>query len=133
VGAGTLLKLAPTVIILSVALSGLGVLIGSFAPSQQGFQLMMQMLVFPMIFLAGVFFPVDRVPVWMEVLSKANPVTYGVDAIRQIFLGSDMANAGLGVTALGHTLTIGEEVALVGALGIVLVAGAVWAFGRQEQ
>lgn len=34
---------------------------------------------------------------------------------------------------MSHTLTIGEEVALVGALGIVLVAGAVWAFGRQEQ
>lgn len=58
-------------IILSVALSGLGVFIGSFAPSQQGFQLLMQMLVFPMIFLAGAFFPVDRVPLWMEVLSKA--------------------------------------------------------------
>ena len=132
VGAEMLLKLAPTVIILSVALSGLGVFIGSFAPSQQGFQLLMQMLVFPMIFLAGVFFPVDRVPVWMEVLSKANPVTYGVDAIRQIFLGSDLAESGLGVTVLGHTLTIGEEVALVGTLGIVLVVGAVWAFGRQE-
>jgi hypothetical protein len=56
-----------------------------------------------------------------------------VDAIRQIFLGSDLADTGLGVTVLGHSLTIAEEVALVGALGIVLVAGAVWAFGRQEQ
>jgi ABC-2 type transport system permease protein len=128
-----LLRLAPTVIILSVALSGLGVFIGSFAHSQQGFQLLMQMLVFPMVFLAGVFFPVDRVPVWMEVLSKANPVTYGVDAIRQIFLGSDLAAAGLGVTVFGHTFSLGEELALVGALGVVLVGGAVWAFGRQEQ
>lgn len=60
-------------------------------------------------------------------------MTYGVDAIRQVFLGSDLAARGLGVTVMSHTLTIGEEVALVGALGIVLVAGAVWAFGRQEQ
>jgi ABC-2 type transport system permease protein len=125
-----LLKLAPTVIILSAALSGLGVFIGSFAPSQQGFQLLMQILVFPMIFLAGVFFPVDRVPVWMEVLSKANPVTYGVDAIRQVFLGSHPADAGLGVTVLGHTMTLAEEVGVVSGLGIILIACAVWAFGR---
>jgi hypothetical protein len=57
----------------------------------------------------------------------------GVDAIRQIFLGSDLAAAGLGVTVLGHSLTVGEEIALVGALGIALVGAAVWAFGREER
>jgi ABC-2 type transport system permease protein len=59
-------------------------------------------------------------------------VTYGVDAIRQIFLGSGPAGAGLGVTVLGHTMTLAEEVVMVGALGIVLLIGAMWAFGRQE-
>lgn len=131
-GAETVLLLVPTVVVLSVVLSGLGILIGSFARSQQGFQLLMQMLVFPMIFLAGVFFPVDSVPLWMEVASKINPVTYGVDAIRQIILGSGPAGAGLGVTVLGHTMSLVEEVALVGALGIVLMAAAIWAFARQE-
>jgi len=128
----TVLLLVPTVVVLSLVLSGLGILIGSFARSQQGFQLLMQMLVFPMIFLAGVFFPVDSVPLWMEVASKINPVTYGVDAIRQIILGSGPAGAGLGVTVLGHTMSLVEEVALVGALGIVLMAAAIWAFARQE-
>jgi ABC-2 type transport system permease protein len=90
------------------------------------------MLVFPMIFLAGVFFPVDSVPLWMEIASKANPVTYGVDAIRQIFLGSGPAGAGLGVTAFGHTMSLAEEVAMVGVLGAVLMAAAIWAFGRQD-
>jgi ABC-2 type transport system permease protein len=128
----TVLVLVPTVVVLSVVLSGLGILIGSFARSQQGFQLFMQMLVFPMIFLAGVFFPVDSVPLWMEVASKINPVTYGVDAIRQVFLGAGPAEAGLGVTVLGHTMSFIEEMALVGGLGVVLMAAAVWAFGRQE-
>ena len=49
-----------------------------------------------MVFLAGVFFPVDTVPTWLAVLSKVNPVTYGVDAIRQIFLGSGPAGPGWG-------------------------------------
>ena len=73
-------------------------LIASFAPTQQGFQLFVQMLVFPMIFLAGVFFPVNSVPTRMQVLSKVNPATYGVDAIRQVFLGSGPAGAGLEVS-----------------------------------
>jgi ABC-2 type transport system permease protein len=128
----TILLLVPVVVTLSVTLAGLGILIASFAPSQQGFQLAMQMLVFPMIFLAGVFFPVDRIPVWMEVLSKINPVTYGVDAVRQVLLGSRLADAGLGVTVLGHTMTLVQEVALVGLIGVAFVASAAWAFGRQE-
>jgi ABC-2 type transport system permease protein len=128
----TVLLLIPTVIVLSLVLSGLGILIGSYASSQQGFQLFMQMLVFPMIFLAGVFFPVDRVPLWMELASKANPVTYGVDAFRQVLLGSGPAAAGLGVTVLGHSMTYVEEMAVVGGLGVLLMAGAIRAFGRQQ-
>lgn len=129
---GVALKLVPLVVLLSLALSGLGILIASFMRTQQGFQLLIQVLVFPMVFLAGVFFPVDRAPVWMEVLSKVNPVTYGVDAIRQIFLGSGPAGAGLGVTVLGHTMSLAEDVAVVGVLGLVLTAAAVVTFSRQE-
>jgi ABC-2 type transport system permease protein len=92
----------------------------------------MQALVFPLVFLAGVFFPVDSVPAWMAVVSKINPVTYGVDAIRQLFLGSGPAAAGLGVTVLGHTMTLAEEVAIIGILTVTLTASAVWAFGRPE-
>jgi ABC-2 type transport system permease protein len=126
------LLLLPVVAVLSLGLSGLGIMIASFMRSQQGFQMLINVLVFPMFFLAGVFFPVDSVPVWMEVLSKINPVTYGVDAIRQIFLGAAPAGVGLGVTVLGHTMTLGEEIAVVSALGVILLAGAVWAFGQQE-
>ncbi len=123
------LGLIPLVAILSLGLSGLGILIASFMTSQQGFQLLIQLLIFPLIFLAGVFFPVNNVPTWMEVISKLNPLTYGVDAIRQIFLGS---NAGLGVTVFGHTMTVTEEVVVVGVLGAVMLGGAIAAFNRQE-
>jgi ABC-2 type transport system permease protein len=127
-----ILLLVPVVVILAVALAGLGILLASVAPTQAGFQLGMQMLVFPMIFLAGVFFPVDRVPLWMEVLSKLNPVTYGVDAVRQALLGSHHASASLGVTVLGHPMALVEELAVVAIIGTLLVGGAVRAFGRQE-
>lgn len=130
--AGIVLRLVPVVVLLSLALSGMGIVIGSFMRSQQGFQMMLQILVFPMVFLAGVFYPVDTVPAWMGVLSKVNPVTYGVDAIRQIFLGADPAAAGLGVTVFDRTMSLGTETAIVAVLGIVLMTGAVAAFSRQE-
>jgi ABC-2 type transport system permease protein len=123
------LGLVPIVAILAMGLSGLGLLIASFMTSQQGFQLVIQLLIFPLIFLAGVFFPVNQVPVWMEFISKLNPLTYGVDAIRQVMLG---ATDGLGVTIFGHTMTVLEEVALIGVMSAVLLGAAVIAFSRQE-
>ena len=124
-----ILALIPVVAILALGLSGLGILIASFMTSQQGFQLVIQLLIFPLIFLAGVFFPVNNVPQWLEVISKLNPLTYGVDAIRQIFLGP---RPELGVTVFGHTMSALEEVAVVGVLGVVLLSAAVVAFSRQE-
>jgi ABC-2 type transport system permease protein len=126
---GLVLTLIPVVVVLALGLSGLGILIASFMQSQQGFQVLIQILIFPLIFLAGVFFPVNDVPGWMEVISKVNPLTYGVDAIRQIFLGG---NTGLGVTVLGHVMSLGEEVLMVGLLGAILLGGAVLSFNRQE-
>jgi ABC-2 type transport system permease protein len=123
------LGLVPIVVLLAMGLAGLGLLIASFMTSQQGFQLILQLLVFPLIFLAGVFFPVNQVPLWLEIISKLNPLTYGVDAIRQVFLGSQ---PNLGVTVLGHTMTLFQEVLLIGGLSALLLAAATLAFSRQE-
>jgi ABC-2 type transport system permease protein len=128
---GTVVQLIPVVVILSISLSGLGILIASFMRSQQGFQLLIQVLIFPLIFLAGVFFPVNQAPDWLQVLSKVNPMTYGVDAIRQIMLGS-AATSGLGVEVFGQVMSVGQEVVIVALLGAVLLSVAVWGFRRQE-
>lgn len=135
------IELIPILIILSISLSGLGVLIASRMRSQQGFQIIVQLIIFPLIFLSGVFFPVNNVPTWMEVISKINPLTYGVDAIRQLFLSKEiaamsgaMAQAGnaIGVTVLGHTMTILQDVVVVAVFGIVMLSIAAWSFSQQE-
>jgi len=128
---GAVLAVIPVIVILAVALAGLGLILASFLRSQQGFQLLMQIIIFPMIFLAGVFFPIGSAPAWLQVASKINPLTYGVDALRQIFLGTG-GSAELGVELFGRVMTIGQEVALMGGLGAVLLAIAVGAFTRQE-
>lgn len=135
-------QLIPTVILIAVSLSGLGVLIASRMRSQQGFQVIIQVVVFPLMFLSGVFFPLNNVPTWMAVIGKINPVTYGVDAIRQIILGEEISAAGgivgqagnapLGVTVFGHTMTVGQDILVVAAIGVVLLTLAIWAFSKQE-
>ena len=135
------LKLIPLLIIVSLSLSGLGILIASRMRSQQGFQMLVQIIIMPLVFLSGVFFPVNNVPAWLEVISKINPLTYGVDAIRQVFLGTDLSamvgatgNPGyaIGVTVFGHTMSVLDDALVVAALGIVLVTVAVWSFNKQE-
>jgi ABC-2 type transport system permease protein len=125
---GIVLGLIPLIIILSLSLSALGLLIGARMRSQQGFQITMQLVIFPMMFLSGIFFPLSGVATWMEVLSKINPVTYAIDAIRQVFLGTQAA----GVTIFGHTMAIWESALLVAVLGVVLLIAAIWSFNRQE-
>jgi ABC-2 type transport system permease protein len=122
-------ELIPVVAVLAVALSGLGILIATRMRSQQGFQILVQLLIFPLIFLAGVFFPIQTAPEWLQVLSKFDPLTYGVDAIRQIMLGSQ---AGLGVSVFGQVMTVAQEFAIICVFAVVLLGAAIWAFGRQE-
>ncbi len=133
------LKLIPLFLILSLSLSGLGILVATRMRSQQGFQVVVQLMIFPLIFLSGVFFPIDGVPVWLQVIAKVNPLTYGVDAIRQVFLGPQLESlAGdtdaftLGVTLFDHRMGIMEDALLVGAIGAVFLIAGVWSFSRQE-
>ena len=122
------LSLIPLLLILSSCLSGLGLLIGARMRSQQGFQLIMQLVIFPMMFLSGIFFPLTGMATWLEVLSKINPVTYGIDAIRQVFLGSEVA----GVIIFGHTMSIVESALLVMGIGFLFLTVAIWVFNKQE-
>jgi ABC-2 type transport system permease protein len=129
-------ELIPILVIISISLSGLGVLIASRMKSQQGFQIIVQIVIFPLMFLSGVFFPVNNVPTWMMFISKINPVTYGVDAIRHLFLGGSVSGvqgmSAIGVTVFGHTMTMGEDVLIVIGIGAVLLSLAIWAFNKQE-
>ncbi len=124
------LQLVPVLVIISMSLSGLGILVASRMRSQQGFQLIVQLIILPLIFLSGVFFPVNNVPAWLEVFSKANPITYGVDAIRQLFLAGSAEVTG--VTVFGHTMTVLQDVAVIACFGTILLLLAAWSFGKQE-
>lgn len=75
------------------------------------FYMVQQVVLFPLVLLAGVLLPLEEAPDWLRTLSRANPVTYIVDAERALFGGevwdSSVAYgvvAAAGVAAIGLTL-----------------------------
>jgi ABC-2 type transport system permease protein len=73
---------AATVVLLNVMLAGIAQALASRIQTMQGFHLIMNLALFPLLFFSGAFFPVDGLPLWLEVLARANPLSYAVDALQ---------------------------------------------------
>ena len=127
----TVLALLPLMFLLAASMGSLGVLLATRIRSMQAFQVVMQMLMFPMMFLSGVFFPVEGLPSWMNILVKINPATYGIAPIRQAVLGS-APDSPFNISVLGHTMSIWDNVIVMAVFGIVMTLLAIWSFGSQE-
>jgi ABC-2 type transport system permease protein len=92
---------------------GLGVVITSFAKDQETAMMMMTTLIFPMLFLSGVFFPIQQMPWYMQTISKALPLTYAITALRKVMvLGADLSAISLEVAVLIGFGTIMTLIAL---------------------
>jgi len=126
-----LLKLLPVMFLVACVLSAMGILLASRIKSMEAHQVVMQLLMFPMIFLSGVFFPVNNLPSWMGVLVKINPVTYAIDPFRQLVLGEQTSEL-FRVTVFGHTMSIADDLMVVAAFGVIMVVLAMWSFNTQE-
>jgi len=70
------------VILIAVVFAALGTAIGSVLQDMQGFQLIMNFLVLPIFFLSGALFPLTGLPKAMAVITRIDPLTYGVDGLR---------------------------------------------------
>jgi ABC-2 type transport system permease protein len=97
----------------------------------EAFQATMQMLMFPMVFLSGVFFPLQGLPSWLNILVKLNPATYGISTIRLVALGA-MPDSAFSVNLFGHTLSLWGNIAVLAAFGFVMIILAMWSFSTQD-
>jgi ABC-2 type transport system permease protein len=70
-----------SVVLLNVMLGGFAQAMASRIQTMQGFHLLMNLALFPMLFFSGAFFPVEGLPAWLEVLARLNPLSYAVDAL----------------------------------------------------
>ena len=127
----TVLALLPLMFLLSASMGSLGILLATRIRSMEAFQAVMQMLLFPMVFLSGVFFPVQNLPAWMNFLVKINPATYGIAPIRQVMLGASPESP-FSISLLGHTMSLWDNVAVLALFGLAMILLAIWSFGSQE-
>ena len=97
---------------------GLGIVITSFTKDQETAQMLMMTLMFPMMFLSGVFFPIQQMPWYMQDISKILPLTYASDALRRVMV------LGAGIPAISTDLIV-----LI-VFGAVMIAIAVPVFRR---
>jgi ABC-2 type transport system permease protein len=85
----TFLAALPTMILVTFGLVGIGLTVASFIESLESFGVIQSFINLPLFFLSGALFPIrGDVPNWLQIASTFNPLTYGVDALRTIILGS---------------------------------------------
>jgi len=97
---------------------GLGVVLTSFAKDQETAVMMMTTIMFSMMFLSGVFFPIQQMPWFMQGISKFLPLTYVADSLRKVMvLGADIP-------------AISPELSILIVFGLVMTAIAVPVFKR---
>lgn len=76
------------VAMIAMVFAALGTGIGSVIQDMQGFQLVMNFLVVPIFFLSGALFPLAHLPKAMTIITHLDPLTYGVDGLRGVLVGT---------------------------------------------
>ena len=74
-------------VLVATTFIGLGLAFASKMKDMSGFSLIMNFLIFPLFFLSGALFPLDRLPLAVKLLAYINPLTYGVDGLRFSLVG----------------------------------------------
>ncbi|HEX5859784.1 MAG TPA: ABC transporter permease [Microbacterium sp.] len=135
---GLLLGALGLLVLVAFAVSAFGMLVAVTIKQAQTFTWVMQLVVFPVVFLSGALYPVSGLPGWLEVLNRLNPLTYAVDAMRHlVFDHLDVSEAARrtldpGVTWFGWQVPALVEVGMVLVLGVGMLALAIWRFSRAE-
>ncbi|MFD2752120.1 ABC transporter permease [Virgibacillus siamensis] len=133
-----ILQLIPVMFLVAFTISAIGLLIASTLKTAQGFQMVIQILLFPMLFLSGAMFPLNGLPLWMDIIVKINPLTYSVDMFKDIILKPETMSAaisqamGLDLENFNHIITFAEEAIVVGVIGAVFVVFATIRFSKAE-
>jgi lipooligosaccharide transport system permease protein len=77
-----------------VLFSSLSMIVTSFAPSFDFFNYYTELVITPMLFFSGVFFPLDKFPQWMKVFALCMPLTHAVNISRAAYSGETTPGLG---------------------------------------
>lgn len=104
-------------VVMSSSLVAFGIALASMVQEVETFQLLMNLIVMPLIFLSNALFPIDKMPAWLQVVSSINPISYSVDGLRIMMIGSG-------------TFSLGMDFGIAFAGLIVMITAASYLFGK---
>jgi ABC-2 type transport system permease protein len=79
---GGLVLAAVVILLISFEITALGFTIAWPMDSTQAFHAIVNLILLPLWLLSGALFPADKASGWLRAIMLANPLTYGVDALR---------------------------------------------------
>ncbi len=108
--------------LVAFALTGLGFIIAWKMDSTQGFHAIMNLFLVPLWLLSGALFPASGAAGWLQRVMTWNPLSYGVEAVREsLYLGAGQRSGELAslpvclaVTALSAIIALAASSAAVG-------------------
>jgi ABC-2 type transport system permease protein len=133
-----LLTLLGEMALTAFMLTAFGLMLASRIKQVESFQVVMQLFVLPMFFLAGAIFPLTGLPPWLAALTKIDPLAYAVDPMRRAVFAhvpvppAVAATLNGGVTWGGWRLPTLLSLAVVGIVGLVLLGIAIVQFSRTD-
>jgi ABC-2 type transport system permease protein len=107
------------IMLIALIFSALATAIGSTIKEMAGFQMVMNFLVMPLWFLSGALYPLQGLPAALAVLTRIDPLTYGIDGVRATMTGT--SHFGLS-----------WDVGVLLAVGTVFVLAGAWRFSKLE-
>ena len=120
----TFLACLPVMLLITFGLVSIGLTIASFMGSLESFGAIQSFINLPLFFLSGALFQIQSLPDWMQAVSKLNPLTYGVDALRTVILG--------GAWQAYQLQPLIIDLAAIGFFDIIMIAIGTWAFGKMK-
>lgn len=84
---GSWIEIVGIVFLGAVTFVSIGYVIASFARTEEAANGMTSIVQFPLMFLSGIFFPLEIMPTWLRSVATVMPLTYLGDALRQVMVG----------------------------------------------
>ena len=103
---------AAAVILGSAIFSTFSLIAACIVKSRERFMGIGQVLTMPLFFASNAIYPLTLMPSWLRALSKVNPLTYQVDALRHLMVQGGVSSFGLGIDFLVQALALALMVAI---------------------
>ena len=122
----TFLELLPIMLLVTFGLVSIGLTLASFMGSLEGFGTIQSFINLPLFFLSGALFPLRgaSIPNWLQIASRLNPLTYAVDALRNVILG--------GAWTPFQIQPLWMDLGIVGLFDLIMIIIGTWAFTRMK-